>query len=495
MNKRHINIGSLVIVLITLALIAVYVFRQILLAYSALQPFDNRLTVLLIFLILMVSGVVGLTGLLIHQSKKQRWLKIIKQINIDNLTGLANQNKLIKDLKQSKHTNLALFKFQNYNNILCTYGPAITDDVVKQVAAVLTSFNHPLMKKTSFYYIQQAVFAVLEDQQASYEHIAELTKAMVKKIMSTKYQVGENDYIALNITVGAVRQNKDAFTLANMALQEAENNKMQFYVIDQTKSMIPETYKRDMALTQSLFLGIQERRLVAYFQPIFSSKDQSVAKYECLARLVDHQQQIEMMPNAFMPLAHHANIYYLITRIMVSQAARFAKKHQVVVTVNIGITDINNKRTCEYIYNKIKRAGIGYLIQFELLENEAILESYQIEKFIRKVQELGCQVGMDDLGNGYSNIERLINLPIDFVKIDRSIMENVTHNLEMQNVARGIVKLAHKKGLQVVAEFCADANITALAKDLGADYLQGYYLAEPSADIFTHNKKTLKACS
>ena len=178
-----------------------------------------------------------------------------------------------------------------------------------------------------------------------------------------------------------------------------------------------------------------------------TTKNQSVAKYECLARLLDKDQNIDMMPNAFMPLAHHANIYYLITRIMVNQAVIFASKHQVIVTINISITDINNKRTCEYIYEKVKSSGVGHLIQFELLENEAILESYNIEKFINKVHELGCQIGMDDLGNGHSNIERLINLPIDFIKIDRSIMENVTHNLEMQNVARGIVKLAHKKGL------------------------------------------------
>ncbi|MEZ5471044.1 MAG: GGDEF domain-containing phosphodiesterase [Marinicella sp.] len=396
-------------------------------------------------------------------------------------------------MKHSEHTNLALLKFHNYNQILCTYGPAITDGVVKQVAAVLTSFNHPLMKKSSCYYIQPGVFAVLEDQRASYEQIAEITKTIVNKIISTPYQVGESDFISLNITIGAVRQNKDAFTLANMALQEAENNKMQFYVIDKSKSMIPETYKRDLALTQSLLQGIQERRLVAYFQPIFSRDKQTVAKYECLARLLDHHQQIEMMPNVFMPLAHHANIYYQITRVMVSQAVKFASKHQVVVTINISMTDIDNKRTCEYIYEKIKSSGVGHLIQFELLENEAIIEPYNIEKFINKVHELGCQVGMDDLGNGYSNIERLINLPIDFVKIDRSIMENVTHNLEMQNVARGIVKLAHKKGLQVVAEYCADINITTLAKDFGADYFQGHYLGKPAAQLWQPESAVLSA--
>ncbi len=478
-----------------MALIAAFSISQLIQSQPDLIAVQNKLLLLNALVVVSVAGLIYMAHVAIYQTRRNRWLGIIRKANVDLLTGLPNQYKLIKDLKHSEHTNLAFLKFHNYNGILSTYGPAITDGVVKQVAAVLASFSHPMLKKSSCYYIQQAVFAILEDQEADYERIATITKAIVKKIMSTRYQVGDDEYIALNITVGAVRQKEDAFTLANMALQEAESKKLQFYLIDQSKSMIPETYKRDLALTQALLLGIQQRRVVPYFQPIFSSKNQSIQKYECLARMLDSNHEVEMMPNAFMHLAHRANLYYLITRIMVSQAVRFAKANQVIVTINISMTDINNRRTCDYIFKKVKSSGVGHLIQFELLENEAILESDAIVAFIHKAHELGCQVGMDDLGKGYSNIERLINLPIDFVKIDRSIMENVTQNLEMQNVARGIVKLAHKKGLQVVAEFCADATITNMAIDLGVDYLQGHYLGEPSPGVVEEKKQVVSACS
>ncbi len=476
-----------------MALIAAFNIFQHIQSHPELQAIQNKLLLLNALVVVSLSILIYMAHVAIYQTRRSRWLGIIRKANIDYLTGLPNQYKLLKDLKQSEHTNLAFLKFHNYNSILNTYGPAITDGVVKQVAAVLASFTHPLMKKSSCYYIQQAVFAILEDQESDYEQIAIITKAIVKKIMSTQYQVGENEYIALNITIGAVRQNEDAFTLANMALQEAEAKKLQFYLIDQHESMLPETYKRDLALTQSLLVGIQQRRVVPFFQPIFSAQDRSVKKYECLARMLDENHEVAMMPNVFMPLAHRANLYYLITRIMVSQAVKFAKKNQVMVTINISMTDINNRRTNDYIFNKVKNSGIGHLIQFELLENEAILEPDAIVSFINKMHELGCEVGMDDLGKGYSNIERLINLPIDFVKIDRSIMENVSHNLEMQNVARGIVKLAHKKGLQVVAEFCADATITGLAIDLGVDFLQGHYLGKPSPDVVQAPKQAVNA--
>ena len=403
------------------------------------------------------------------------------------MTGLPNQQKLVQDLEHSKHTNLAFIKLHHYNSILNTYGPAVTDDVVRQLAAVLAQFDHPMLAKPSYYYIHSGIFAILEDQESEYERIETITKAVVMKIITTKYKVGDGKYMNINVTVGAVRQNKDAFMLANMALQEAEAKKLQFYLIDQQQSVLPETYKRELVMTQELLKGINERRIVAFYQPIFNANNMTIEKYECLSRLVDHVGEVLLMPNEFMPLAHRANVYYLISQIMIKQAIDFAKLHEVVVTINISISDINNKRTCDYLFAKIKKSGVGHLIQFELLENEAIFEPDLILEIIEKLHELGCQFGMDDLGKGHSNIERLIKLPIDFVKIDRTIMENVLQNQEMQNLARGIVELAHKKDLEVVAEYCSDAELTAMAVDLGVDYLQRILSWENQVQLLSNN--------
>jgi EAL domain-containing protein (putative c-di-GMP-specific phosphodiesterase class I) len=104
--------------------------------------------------------------------------------------------------------------------------------------------------------------------------------------------------------------------------------------------------------------------------------------------------------------------------------------------------------------------------------------------FIKKIQKLGSKIGMDDLGKGYSNIERLMNLPVNFVKLDRSIMEHITESLEIQNLTKGIIRLAHKKKLTVTAEFCANKLITDMAIMLGVDYLQGFYFAEAGSETY-----------
>lgn len=464
------------------------------LVYQLKIQLSDQSTVLMsvFLLVLCLLALVSLIGFWLFQTAKEQWIGMLKGVNRDPLTGLPNQQKLLRDLQRSQNTNLAFMKITNYNNILNSYGPAVTDDVMKQFAAVLVHFEHELSQKMEHYYIQPGLFATLEDQIISYEHIALMTKALVKKLMSTKYQVGNDESIAINVTVGAVRQNDDAYILANMALQEAETKKMQFYLIDKGESQLPNTYKKELSLTQSLLQGIHERRIVAYFQPIFSAKSMGVTKYECLSRLIDDKGDVMLMPNEFMPLAHRANVYYLISQIMIKQAIEFAQMHQVVVTLNFSVTDINNKRTCEYLFYKIKQSGIGHLLHFELLENEVIVDSEQIASFINQLHELGCQVGMDDLGKGYSNIERLFSLPIDFVKIDRTIMENVSQNKEMRKLVKNVVRLAQTRKLEVIAEYCSNREITELAIKLGVDYLQGFHLGMPQPDLF-EQKSMLQA--
>lgn len=442
----------------------------------------------------LVSSLISFIGLIVVLSAKKMhhlnvsWKKLKHNVNIDPLTGLPNQQKLLKDLENTSHPNLAFLKITDFNSILNTYGPAITDDLIRQIASRLANYEHDQLKKSSAYYVQPGIFAIVEDQNTSIEQIASITGDILKTLMSVKYQVGFGEYVAINITVGAVRQKQDAYILANMALQEALNKKQQFYLIDQNTSQLPERYKQELKETQMLLQAIRERRVTAYFQPIIATKSMTVDKYECLARLIDDEGEVILMPGKFMPLAHRANVYYLLSQIMIKKAVEFALTNNVIVAVNISITDINNKNTCEYIFKKIKKTGVGHLLHFELLENEVIVDTQMITGFILALQSLGCQVGMDDLGKGYSNIERLFKLPIDFVKIDRTIMENISHNSELRHLAAGMVTLAKRKKLEVVAEYCSDAEVVDIAIKLGVDYLQGFYFGKPQPNVIKeHN--------
>lgn len=456
-------------------------FKPIDYIYTTLE--SNLKTI--VFVVVLFSSLLFPILMMIINSNIKHWRYMIKHSNTDSITGIPNQYQLIIDLKKTTSPNLAFIKILNYNSIINQYGPAITDNITKQFSTILNGYENSKLNKSSVYRIQQSTFAILEDQDISFADIADITSKIVKSLVTFDYMVGENEFIKLKVTMGAVMQKKDAFTLANMALSEAIEKQLPYYFINDGEKHLPDTYKKDLENIKKIRIAIDEDRLVPFFQPIFDAKTLRVVKYESLARIVDENNSPMILPNVFLPLANREKINYKITRIILEKSIKFAQTNKVVVSVNLGVPDINNVKTREFIYSSIKNSGINHLLQFELLENEAIVDSETVLKFFKKIKKLGSEIGMDDLGKGYSNIERLINLPVDFVKIDRSIMEHITDNLEIQNITKGIIRLAHKKKLKVTAEYCKNKSITDIAIMLGVDTLQGHYFAQASPNLYT----------
>jgi len=462
--------------------------ESLLVSYKSVEDvyqtlYSNLKTLILVFF--LFSIVLFPVIIKVINSNIKYWKNRIKDSNTDSITGIANQHQLIEDLKTTISPNLAFIKILNYNSIINRYGPAVCDDLNKQIATLINGFEDERLKKSCVYRVQQSTFAILEDQNISFADIADITGKIVKSLVTFDYMVGENEFIKLKVTVGAVRQKKDAFTLANMALSEALEKQLPYFFIGDGEKQLPDTYKKDLQNIQLIHTALKEDRLVPFFQPIFDAKTLKVVKYESLARIVDDNNLPIILPNVFLPLVNREKLNYKITRIILEKSIQFAKTNNVIVSINLGVPDINNIQTCEYIYSSIKNSGISHLLQFELLENEAIVDSDTVLQFFRKIKKLGSEIGMDDLGKGHSNIERLINLPVDFVKIDRSIMEHITDNLEIQNITKGIIKLAHKKKLKVTAEYCKNKAITDVAIMLGVDTLQGHYFAKASPNLYS----------
>lgn len=447
------------------------------------KTLNSNLKIILVVFALLFIILFPINRMIINSNKKY-WMMRIKDSNTDSITGIPNQHQLILDLENTTSPNLAFIKILNYNSFINQYGPAITDNITKQFATVLCGFEDPGLIKPNIYRIQQSTFAILEDQDIPLAEIVDITSKVIKSLLTFDFMVGENEFIKLKVTVGAVKQKKDAYTLTNMALSVAIEKQLPYYFIDSGEEHLPETYKRDLETIKKIRLALDQDRLVPFFQPIFNAKTLTVEKYESLARIVDEHNRPIILPNIFLPLVNREKLNYKIIRIMLVKSIAFASKHNVKISINIGVHDINNEQTCEFIYSSIKNSKISHLLQFELLENEAVVDSKSVLIFIKSIQKLGCKIGMDDLGKGYSNFERLINLPVDFVKIDRCIIEHIADNLEIQNLTKGIIRLAHKKKLKVTAEYCTNKTITDIAIMLGVDTLQGHYFAKASPKIY-----------
>lgn len=116
-----------------------------------------------------------------------------------------------------------------------------------------------------------------------------------------------------------------------------------------------------------------------------------------------------------------------------------------------------------------------------MLESEGIDNLAMIQQVFRRLTDAGLQIAIDDFGSGYSNFSYLVDLPIAFLKIDGSLIRTIDQDNSAKIIVQSIVMFAHELGIECVAEFVSSAAILEAIQNLGIDYAQGFYIAQPQA--------------
>ena len=141
--------------------------------------------------------------------------------------------------------------------------------------------------------------------------------------------------------------------------------------------------------------------------------------------------------------------------------------------------DVLNKATVEFIIDSLKKFKQPERVVFEILESEKIDRYSELKEFIQKVKVYGCKIAIDDFGSGYSNFAHILELNIDYLKIDASLVKCVTTDENSRKITQTIINFAKDLNLKTIAEFVENKESLELLKEMGADYIQGYYIGKP----------------
>ena len=399
----------------------------------------------------------------------------------DSESGLYNFNKLNEDLKEYKDLKLTLIDIENYNDILNAIGPARTAHITQQFISRLQFFIEDNRFDVRVYRVDKHKFGLLTRSNISVFKPS-IMKDLFSCLVKSGYGLSANKNIHLSVRMGASANEKSLFVLANMALGKAktENKSIVFF---NGKENLPRTYINNITLTNIFHDALEQNRVKAFYQPIVDAKTAKIAKFECLARVVDDHGNIIQNPEQFMPIAYQSRLCHKITRLMLKQSLETIKENDNCISINISVSDLFDTSTMHYICEKLDKSGQSKQIEFEILEHENIRDYNKAASQILQLKKRGCRVGMDDLGKHYSNFDRLANLPLDFVKIDGGIVPYIEDDETALLIAKNIVALAKSKNLDIVAEYCINAKVYNAAVKLGIDYLQGFFIGMPQMNI------------
>ena len=187
-----------------------------------------------------------------------------------------------------------------------------------------------------------------------------------------------------------------------------------------------------------------------------------------------------LSPHQFLEISKKGNYYNKITMRVLENSFKFLKSVNTELSINISSLDIEKEDTRNKIFELLSTyAEDSNRIVFELLEDESVKDFRVIKYFIRKVKKYGVQIAIDDFGVGYSNFERLLEFEPDILKIDGSLIRNITTNAYSRNIVETIVAFAIKQNIKTVAEFVENKEIFDVLNVIGVDYSQGYYFGKP----------------
>ncbi len=403
----------------------------------------------------------------------------MSNLQIDALTNLHDRVTLVQDINAMDKPKLIILNIDSFKDINEYYGNEAGDYVLCEVADILR--NLALQEGLNLYRIGADEFALLEDAILDIDRYEELS---IKILHLFKGKIIDNpnykDEIEINVTLGFALEKDHILKKASMALKEAKIKQIDYQCyfkrIDDKKE-----YINQIKWSKFIRSAIKDDRVIPFYQPIFNAQ-RKVIKYECLARILDENEEI-IPPGLFMSVSKKVKRYADIEKLLIEKSFAKISKTSDIVSVNLLARDMSDSNVSNFVISMLKKYRVSKQVVFEILEDENITQIERAENFIQRLKKMGCKIAIDDFGTGYSNFSYLMKLDPDYIKIDGSLIKNVHKDKNSYAIVSSIIAFARELNIKTIAEFVHSEEIFDICLDLGIDEFQGFYLGEPSPRI------------
>ncbi len=446
--------------------------------------------------------------------RQQAQDRLLKMALNDPITGYANRNSFISRLKQALKDaekqpgyffGVILLECDRFRNIKRTLGHIDTNQLLMAIAHTI----HSCLPENS-------LFARLEGEQFSIllNRIQDIKDAIatvetIQEKLNQPFIIKRNK-ILVNINAGIVIGNQDyrdtdrLFNDADIAMQQAKEREGDRILVFQPEMYIQlqqdvDSAKQEMALKQA----IKNQEFVNHYLPIISLKTDGIIELEALVRW-HHPKQGIVSPQHFIHTAEEMGLTNAIGNLVLKQACKDLIKwrHNDKNRRNLGICiNLSAKQffhpslidKVDMILRKLKLQGQN--IKFDIAETVAIENPKSALQIFQQLKRRQVKLCLDNFGSGYSSLTCLHQFPFDEIKIDRSVVANISPtNLKLEHeksailLLKQMITIAHQMNMLVTATGIENSYQLNLLKDLECDRAQGYFISKllspESVDLF-----------
>ncbi len=400
----------------------------------------------------------------------------------DSLTKLPNRRRFQEDLKKTLDEGgsgaVFLLDVDDFKNINDTQGHSFGDHVLLSIAGVL---KKGIPAGASVYRFGGDEFVIIVRHKFAMERVQVYVTELAETLRSIVLKEGKRSDITCSL--GIVRYPLDGNTLdellikADVALHHAKNTgKDRFCFFE---DHMAEMFNKRIHLEGLLAEAVRNDRFYLVYQPIVEIGSGQVVSLEALVRLEDH----DISPSVFIPIAEELDLiiplgYWVIKEVM-QQLARWQQEGHApkAVSVNLSPKQFHDPYLVDYLRGQLAATGIDpTLLRMEFPEGVLLGDAEKALRTMEQIKSLGIAQSLDNYGTGYSFVNYMTKIPVDFLKIHGTLLKNIEEN---PGVMDGLVAIAHGLQMEVVAVQVERAEEARGLAQINCDYLQGFLVSGP----------------
>ena len=401
--------------------------------------------------------------------------QIVRQ-TMDATTGLYNRVKLEEDVLRVKNFKFAIIDLDNYNTIKDYYGLDAGNRILKEIAEIFLSIT--TIANITVYKLAGSNYAVLGNQDFDMDLFHGICRTLLKKINDYTIKI-DDSILHIGATAGLTSSPDHYFSYAGLALQHAQAARHLTVIYEETENLV-QRFEDNQTWTKKLNLALGDDRIVLFVQPIFNAKTLKIDKYECLVRMIDEDGEEVILPHLFLDVAKKSKLYHQITEQVITIAFDvFSQVPDVEFSINFSLEDLLHVPTVKFLKTMLDESDLASRFVLEIVETEGIENFSEVSSFVADMKARGCKIAIDDFGSGYSNFAYLMQLNVDYIKIDGSLIKAIDYDVNSQIITSTILDFSRQLKIAIVAEYVHNQAVLEYVQNLGIDYVQGFHLGEP----------------
>lgn len=412
-----------------------------------------------------------------------------KRANLDEVTDIPNSKAFSRDLYRSIMHNergyLLFVHLDGFIHIIADQGREVGDEILRILAQRLfEAFG----KESKVYRIDGAEFAILLQENSDINIKSEYVLSLVEKaIVIHKNDIATNCYLTAYIGIAPYLNNdlsaENLIKRADIAMNYAVKSHTDKIVVFNDK--MREQIEREVKVEGMIKDSIKNDYFTLVYQPQYTTMDKRLRGFETLIRM-HYPNGEDVSPGEFIAVAEKSELIlsiddYVLRRAM-GEFRDICNKcgNTITVAINVSATDIAREGFADRLLGLIDEIAFpAECLEVEITEYSFAEGNNHTIDNICKLRKHQIMIALDDFGTGYTSLEQLMKLPVNLLKLDKSLIDNVAKKTMNTDFIKSVIYMGHLLDTEVIAEGVEDEEQLEMLRKLDCDFTQGYLWGKP----------------